>query len=38
VFLDLGYAERRPDPPADHTTADLPSAVLWILSQTSYGA
>jgi D-glycero-D-manno-heptose 1,7-bisphosphate phosphatase len=34
VFLDLGYAERRPDPPADHTAADLPAATAWILSQT----
>jgi D-glycero-D-manno-heptose 1,7-bisphosphate phosphatase len=35
VFLDLGYMERPPDPPADHTAADLPSAVAWILSQTT---
>jgi D-glycero-D-manno-heptose 1,7-bisphosphate phosphatase len=35
VFLDLGYAERRPAPPADHTAADLPAAVAWILSQTT---
>ena len=34
VFLDLGYAERRPDPPADYAAADLPAAVAWILSQT----
>jgi D-glycero-D-manno-heptose 1,7-bisphosphate phosphatase len=34
VFLDRDYAERRPDPPADHTTGDLPAAVDWILSQT----
>jgi D-glycero-D-manno-heptose 1,7-bisphosphate phosphatase len=32
VFLDRGYTERRPDPPADHTAADLPAAVTWILS------
>jgi D-glycero-D-manno-heptose 1,7-bisphosphate phosphatase len=37
VFIDLGYAERRPEPPADCTTADLPAAVDWILSQTSSG-
>ena len=37
VFLDLGYNERRPDPPADHTVADLPAAVDWILSQTQNG-
>jgi D-glycero-D-manno-heptose 1,7-bisphosphate phosphatase len=34
VFLDLGYSERRPEPPADQTAADLPAAVAWILSQT----
>ena len=34
VFLDLGYAERPPALPADHTTIDLPSAVAWILSQS----
>jgi D-glycero-D-manno-heptose 1,7-bisphosphate phosphatase len=33
IFLDRGYAERRPDPAADYTTADLPSATDWILSQ-----
>ena len=37
VFLDLGYAERQPDPPADQTAADLPAAVAWILSQTPDG-
>jgi D-glycero-D-manno-heptose 1,7-bisphosphate phosphatase len=37
VFLDRGYAERRPDPPADHTAADLPAATDWILSQTQNG-
>jgi len=31
VFLDYGYAERRPDPPADRTAADLPEATAWIL-------
>ena len=34
VFLDLGYTERPPDPAADHTTGDLPSAADWILSKT----
>ena len=34
VFLDRGYDERRPDPPADFTTEDLPAAADWILSQT----
>jgi D-glycero-D-manno-heptose 1,7-bisphosphate phosphatase len=33
VFLDLGYTERRPDPPADHTTKDLLAATDWILAQ-----
>jgi D-glycero-D-manno-heptose 1,7-bisphosphate phosphatase len=37
VFIALGYAERLPQPPADHTTTDLPSAVTWILSQTRNG-
>jgi D-glycero-D-manno-heptose 1,7-bisphosphate phosphatase len=36
VFLDRGYTERRPDPPADHTAADLPAAAAWILAQTPY--
>lgn len=33
VFIDRGYDERRPDPPAGKTVADLPSAVNWILAQ-----
>jgi D-glycero-D-manno-heptose 1,7-bisphosphate phosphatase len=33
VFIDLGYAERRPDPPADHTARDLLAATVWILSR-----
>jgi D-glycero-D-manno-heptose 1,7-bisphosphate phosphatase len=37
VFLDLGYTERRPDPPADQTTTDFPAAADWILSRTPYG-
>ena len=32
VFIDLGYTERKPDPPADHTAADLPAAAAWIVS------
>jgi D-glycero-D-manno-heptose 1,7-bisphosphate phosphatase len=32
VFIDRGYAERRPDPPADHVAADLTDAADWILS------
>jgi D-glycero-D-manno-heptose 1,7-bisphosphate phosphatase len=31
IFIDLGYAERRPDRP-DATVASLPEAVDWILS------
>jgi len=34
VFIDLGYTERRPDPPADHTAADLMAAAVWILSNS----
>ena len=37
VFLDLGYNEQRPDPPANHSAADLPAAVAWILSQAPNG-
>ena len=37
IFLDLGYNEKRPDPPADHSVADLPAAVAWILSQAPNG-
>jgi D-glycero-D-manno-heptose 1,7-bisphosphate phosphatase len=33
VFIDRGYDERRPDPPADHTAADLATAAAWILSE-----
>ena len=32
VFIDRGYDERRPDPPADHVAADLTDAADWILS------
>jgi D-glycero-D-manno-heptose 1,7-bisphosphate phosphatase len=32
VFIDLGYDERQPDPPADHIAADLAGAADWILS------
>jgi len=32
VFIDRGYHERRPDPPADHDAADLTDAAEWILS------
>jgi D-glycero-D-manno-heptose 1,7-bisphosphate phosphatase len=37
IFLDLGYNEKRPDPPADHSAPDLPAAVAWILSLTRNG-
>ncbi len=32
VFIDKGYDECRPDPPADHTALDLAAAASWILS------
>jgi D-glycero-D-manno-heptose 1,7-bisphosphate phosphatase len=32
VFIDYDYDERRPEPPADATVADLPAAVDWIES------
>ena len=37
VFLDLGYSEQRPDPPANYAADDLPDAVAWILSQAPSG-
>jgi D-glycero-D-manno-heptose 1,7-bisphosphate phosphatase len=37
IFLDLGYNERRPDPPANYSTVDLPTAVAWILFQAPNG-
>jgi D-glycero-D-manno-heptose 1,7-bisphosphate phosphatase len=37
VFIDRGYHERQPDPPADHTAEDLTSAAAWILSRISQG-
>ena len=37
IFLDLGYSEQRPEPPANHDAADLPAAVAWILSQAPNG-
>ena len=37
VFIDAGYDERRPVPPADYTAPDLPAAAAWILSQTHGG-
>jgi D-glycero-D-manno-heptose 1,7-bisphosphate phosphatase len=33
VFIDRGYHERKPNPPADHTVADLAAAADWILSK-----
>jgi len=32
VFIDRGYDERRPNPPADQTVQDLPEATHWILT------
>jgi D-glycero-D-manno-heptose 1,7-bisphosphate phosphatase len=37
VFVDLGYDERKPEPPADYDATDLPAAASWILSQTGNG-
>ena len=37
VFIDRGYRERRPDPPADHDAADLSEAADWILSDREKG-
>ena len=34
VFLDYGYAERRPEPAADFTTDTLSAAADWILNHT----
>jgi D-glycero-D-manno-heptose 1,7-bisphosphate phosphatase len=34
IFIDLGYSERRPDPPADYTAVDLMAAATWILSNS----
>jgi D-glycero-D-manno-heptose 1,7-bisphosphate phosphatase len=35
VFLDRGYAEQRPERPADATVDDLPGAVRWILKRST---
>jgi D-glycero-D-manno-heptose 1,7-bisphosphate phosphatase len=32
VFIDLGYDEPRPEPPADYTADGLPSAASWIIN------
>jgi D-glycero-D-manno-heptose 1,7-bisphosphate phosphatase len=32
IFIDRGYSERQPAPPADHTAPDLPAATDWILA------
>lgn len=32
VFIDRGYDERLPDPPAERTVRDLPEAADWILT------
>jgi D-glycero-D-manno-heptose 1,7-bisphosphate phosphatase len=34
VFIECGYNEPKPTPPADHTASDLPAAVDWILNET----
>ena len=33
IFIDHGYSEPRPEPPADFTTGSLLEAVRWILSK-----
>ena len=38
VFIDYGYSEPRPEPPANYTCLNLLSAVVWILNQTIKGA
>ena len=38
IFIDLGYAERQPEPAPDHVATDLAGAADWILSQTHSGA
>ena len=37
VFIDLGYAERRPDPAADYRALNLADAADWILAQSHKG-
>ncbi len=34
VFIDYGYREKQPDPPADKTVASTREALDWILTQT----
>ncbi len=34
VFIDRGYRERRPDPPADHDANELTDAADWILTDS----
>jgi transaldolase len=38
VFIDRGYAERRPEPPAEATVADLEGAARWILKRPAMEA
>jgi D-glycero-D-manno-heptose 1,7-bisphosphate phosphatase len=33
IFMDRGYAEKRPEPPANFTTESFSHAAAWILSQ-----
>jgi D-glycero-D-manno-heptose 1,7-bisphosphate phosphatase len=37
IFIDLDYAERRPNPAADYCARDLADAAHWILGQTHKG-
>lgn len=38
IFINLAYAEPRPDPNPDYIASDLGDAACWILSQTHNGA
>lgn len=35
IWIDRGYAEKKPNPPADYTTHSLAEAVQWILTETA---
>ena len=38
VFIDYDYSEPRPEPAANYTCLNLPSAVVWIINQNMKGA
>lgn len=33
IWIDRGYNEKKPDPPADHTVTSFKDAIEWILAQ-----